>query len=346
MKIEKRVISNLTLCYCVTPVVWQGEPHFIVASEKEYACLLFDRYGTQVDTVWELPGGTMSAVQVPDVDGAFLATHRFYSPNNAKEASIVLSKYDGKAWEIRTVVELPHVHRFDILTRDGVQYLLACCLKRDYEYKDDWRFPGYTLAGRLEEGWMRRPEGEMVALSVVKDNMLKNHGYSRHMHNGIMTGVVSSEEGVFRFTPPAAGQTQWTIEQLTSEPASDAVFVDFDGCGEEELLTIAPFHGDTMTVYKKGPQGYSHAFVYPEKIPFAHAICGATICGKPSAVVGHRKGNRDLLLVTFERGEYRVTVLDHDVGSANVMHCVVDGKDVLVSANREINEVAYYTLTD
>ena len=346
MRIDKKIISNLTLCYCIAPVTWKGQQHFIVASEKEHACLLFDQYGSIVDTIWEQPGGTMSATQVPGADGVFLATHRFYSPNNSKEASIVLSKYQEGHWQTRTVVALPHVHRFDILVRDGMQYLLACCLKRDYEYKDDWRFPGYVLAGKLKENWMDGPEGHMVDLSVIKDNMLKNHGYSRHMHNGIMTGIVSSDEGVFRFTPPAAKQTQWTIEQLITDPVSDAVFVDLDSCGEEELLTIAPFHGDTMSVYKKAARGYHKVFEYPEKLAFAHAICGATLCGKPSAVVGYRKGARDLLLITFEGGGYNVTILDHDVGSANVMHCMVDGKDVLVSANRGINEVAYYTLME
>ena len=50
--------------------------------------------------------------------------------------------------------------------------------------------------------------------------------------------------------------------------------------------------------------------------------------------------------LVYGGGEYRVGVIDRDVGPANVLHAVVDGKDVLLSANREINEVAYYELSE
>ena len=345
MKVTKRVISDLTLCYCVAPLQYQGKPHLLVASEKEYACQLFDEHGKQVDTVWEGPGGTMSAVQVPGADGAFLATHKFYSPNNSKEAKIVLCQHTDAGWTVRTLVELPYVHRFDILSRDGVHYLLACCLKSDYEYKDDWRFPGMTLACRLPENLLQMPEGQTLSMTVLKDNMLKNHGYCRDTHNGVMTGLVTCEQGVFRFTPPAAGGTDWQIEQLIADPTSDAVMVDFDGDGEKELLTLSPFHGDTLRVYHKDGAGYRPVFEYDKRIEFAHAICAATICSEPMAIIGYRKADRDLLAVRYAQGAYQVQVLDHDVGPANVLHTVVDGKDVLLSANREINEVAYYELT-
>lgn len=344
MKVEKKVISNLTLCYCVAPLLYQGEPHFLVASEKEYPCLLFDSMGKQVEEIWKEPGGTMSAVQLPGADGAFLAVQKFYSPNRSKEAKIVLCWRTEDGWKVRTLVELPYVHRFDILQRDGRSYLLACCLKSGYEYKDDWRFPGKTYACPLPENLVELPAGEGLSLTLLKDNMLKNHGYSRHIKNGVMTGIVTSDEGVFRFTPPASGEEAWTIEQMLSDPASDAVLVDFDGDGEEEILTISPFHGDTLRIYHKGTGGYRLEYEYEKKLAFAHAICAANIGGENIAVVGHRKAGRDLLAVRYRNG-YFLETIDQDVGPANVLHSRVSGEDILIAANRETNEVAYYTVT-
>ncbi len=349
MKVEKKVISNLTKCYATAPLLYWGEPHFLVAAEKVDKCLLFDTDGNEKDVVWTEPGGVMTMVQVPGSDGQFLATHKFYSPNDSKEAKIVIATPVEKGnWEIKTLVELPFVHRFDILVRNGIKYLIACALKSDHEYKEDWRFPGKVYAGVLPDDLSAFGDDNQLLLTVIQDNMLKNHGYYRIEENGIPSGIVSADNGVFRFTPPEKEGGAWEIEKLISDAASDAVLLDFDGDGEKELATLSPFHGDTVRFYKKKGGTFEVAYEFEEKRDFLHSIYGGMLCGRPALVTGHRKAERDLMAFFYhqEKGTYEMECIDKDCGSANVYHYVKDGKDMLVSTNREIDEVALYTITE
>ena len=87
----------------------------------------------------------------------------------------------------------------------------------------------------------------------------------------------------------------WSVEQLTDQPASDAVLLDLDGDGVPELLTISPFHGDTVEIWRMRNGRYRPAYEYPEKLPFLHAIYGGTVCGRPTVYAGNREGDRLLL---------------------------------------------------
>ena len=141
MNVEKKVIASLNKCYSTSELTFQGRHCFLVAAEKHDPCYLFAKDGTRLETVWTEPGGVMTPV--PGTDSQFLATHKFYSPNDSAEAKIVIAASKGNGdWEIRTLCDAPFVHRFGILKRNGVRYLLVCCLKSGHEYKNDWRFPG------------------------------------------------------------------------------------------------------------------------------------------------------------------------------------------------------------
>ena len=312
--VEKKVISNLTKCYSIAPLEYQGKKHFMVAAEKIDRCILFDQDGNEEDTIWSEPGGVMSMVQVPGTDGQFLATHKFYSPNDSKEAKIVIvTPIEKGNWEVRTLVDLPHVHRFDIVERNGVRYLIACALKSGHEYKDD---------------------------------MLKNHGYYRVNDEGVDTCVISADCGVFQFIPPENAEGEWEIRTLLDTAASDAVLVDLDEDGEKELAVLSPFHGDQISIYKKKDGAYEKVYEYEKPAEFTHAIYGGDLCGKPVVVIGHRKAERDLIVFSYnqETKQYESEVIDHDCGPANVAHYVKDGKDIIISANRETDEVAMYTV--
>lgn len=342
---KKTVIAELDKCYSIAPLTYHGKPHFLVAAEKQNRCILFDVEGNEKETVWEQPGGTMSMVQVPGSDGQFLATHKFYSPNDSKEAKIIIATPEESGeWGIKTLVDLPFVHRFDIIRGGNENYLIACTLKSGHEYKDDWRAPGKIYTAKLPAGLSEFNENNQLKLTVLKDGMLKNHGYCKVTEGDEEFAVVCGENGVFRCYPPKETDGPWTVKQLLDTPASDAVMADLDGDGEKELLVLSPFHGDTITIYKSGADGFTPVYVYPQKAEFLHAIWCGKIAGKTAAVVGHRKGIMELLAFLWdeEKKEYTFYKIDEGRGPANVYAYSHNGEDILIAANRETDEVAMY----
>ena len=339
---KKKVLANLEKCYSIAPLHYKGTEHILVAAEKTDRCILFDIDGNEEETVWEGPGGVMTMVQVPGTDGQFLATHKFYSPNDSKEAKIIIATPKDGEWEIRTLADLPFVHRFDILESDRKRYLIACCLKSGHEYKDDWRSYGKVYAAELPEDLSVFDADHQLELSVIKEDMLKNHGYYRIEKDGKMSSIVCCDSGVYQFCPPTAEEKEWKIKTLVETPASDAAMIDLDGDGKDELLVFSPFHGDMVRVYKEDGEGYVPVYEYPEKLEFLHAIWSGKIEGKPVVMVGHRKGNRDLLKFYWEDGAYHAEVIDHDCGPANAYGFHKGDKDYVIATNREINEIAMY----
>lgn len=267
----------------------------------------------------------------------------FYSPNDSKEEKIVIATPDGEGnWEIRTLIKLPFVHRFDILSSGEENYLIACTLKSGHEYKDDWSHPGKVYAAKLPSDLADFDDSHQLELTVLKDGMLKNHGYYKVTEDGKVSSLVCSENGVFRFFPPETEEGEWREEQLLDIPASDAVMADLDGDKEMELVVLSPFHGDEVSIYKKTEEGYDKVYQYPEKAEFLHAVWSGKLAGKTVVVLGHRKGARRLFALLWTDGHYSFKTIDDDCGPANAYGYTYEGRDRLITTNREINQIAMY----
>lgn len=373
MKVKKKVIGSLEKCYSLAMLHYKGKDHFLAAAEKVNSCFLYDLEGNYEETVWEGPGGVMTMVQVPGSDGQFLATQKFYSPNDSREASLAavtprspaipespaeLKKaaasgrvWENSEWEIRTLLQLPFVHRFDIIRENNINYLIACTLKSGHEYKNDWSHPGRVYAGILPDNLctdrLSYHEEGRPSLTVLMDGMYKNHGYCRYEKDGKKGAVISCEQGVYFFEVPETAGGQWRTTKLIGEAASDALLIDLNRDGEDELVTLSPFHGDTLRIYEKRQGEYICAYTFPKPLPFLHALWGGTLYGRPAVIIGHREGERQLLMLGYDRRNgYTYDILDRGCGAANVLHYTRRGKEIIVAANRETDEIAMYELDE
>ena len=167
--------------------------------------------------------------------------------------------------------------KFTIITEEDSKIILA--------YPEDGEWEVRTLA--------EHP----LQFEVLKEGLLKNHGYCKAEVDGVLRSYVAANEGVFECTPPESAEGTWEIKQVLDEASSDMAFADFDNDGELEMLTISPFHGEKISIFKKTDA---------EKLTFT------------------------------------ADLLDSDVGPANVLHYTNNGEDYILSANREIDEIALY----
>lgn len=338
MKYVKQVIGQLEKCYALSTLQYRGQRCLLVAAEKHDPCHLYSDSGILLDTVWDEPGGVMTMTPVPGREGVFMATQAFYSPNDCKDARLVLAEDTGDSWRVTKLCDLPGVHRFGILSRGGVDYVIACTLKSNHEYRDDWRFPGKIWVGVLPEG--REP----LRLTPLKEGLLRNHGFTLLPQDGYAAAIISCEDGILRVDPPAQAGGDWAVTRLVDQPASDTICRDLDGDGVPELFVLSPFHGDEFTVWRWTNGAYKRVYTHPEKLPFLHAIDSGEFYGEPVVLIGNREGRQELLAVYYDRSaeSYRFEVVDAGRGPTNCMIFHRDGHPAILAANRETNEVAIY----
>ena len=347
MKAEKKVIGTLNKCYAVSRFRYEGEDHLIVAAEKQDPCYAFTLNGEKRETLWDGPGGVMTLLPYPGAEGILLATQKFYSPNDSADAKIVwYEKKEGK-WQCHVLCDLPFVHRFGIVEKNGCRYLIACTLKSAHAFKNDWTCPGRIWTAPLPEDLHGYDQDHQLQLTPLQSGLYKNHGFAVHSHSdGSTFAVVGTENGVYLAEPPAEADGEWICECLLETPTSDVLYLDFDGDGERELMVLSPFHGDTLSIYKKKEGSFVKVWEREKKMPFIHAVYGAEMNGRQCAFIGNRQEDMELIMVRYENGSYQVHVLDQGSGPANCMFYTADGENRILAANRETDEIALYTLRE
>jgi hypothetical protein len=332
------------MIYTVCPIQLEGKTHFLAATESYGKCLLFSPPEWKTSVVWNGPGGTMSLSPFPGQDKAFLAIQEFLPIFQSENAGIVYAEANEsltELWNVRRVIDLPFVHRFEIVSVGSVPYMVVASLCGKKAFQDDWSDAGAVYAGPLPQD-----PSERWSLEPILPGISKNHGMHVTHIGGHQVVLIAGHEGVFAIRVPEEPRKEWFCERLIEHEISDVYTADIDGDGAPEIMAIEPFHGDTFTLYKRSSGEWQAIFSMP--ISFGHVVWGGNILGAPAMLVGSRGGNKDLSLIrTTSTDPMRVEHLVIDKGIAPTQVAVIHQGNVcqIISANHGTGQAVLYELT-
>lgn len=342
MKFQKQIIDDIFKCYSVNAISVGGQTQLLFAGEGPGICKLYSGNGfTEKRTIWEGGGGTMSVVNIPDYEGYFFASKGFYSMVDAETSGVYLIRHKDGTFSEEKIIDLPFLHRFDVLSLGEKRFFIGAALHSGKMDKEDWSKPGKIFVAEIPQDL----DGEMhIELQLLKEGLTKNHGFNRGVWNGMEVIFIASEDGVFALTPPQKDKTDWSVEQIFNHPVSDVAAIDLDGDGEVEFALLSPFHGSQFGIYKKVGGHYQSVFTYDKSLDFYHAIYADTFNAVPSFVIGARKEDMDLFLVQYDTHKKIITshLIDTAVGSSNARIIHTAEGDIIMSANRQIDQAAIY----
>ncbi len=345
MKFEKKVLCRLEECYSANAITVDGERRILLASEGHGPCYAFRGDDFARDTVWDAPGGTVAIIPVPGRNGEFLAVQRFFPVFQSEAAELVwVRPQSGGGYSVRPILLMPYLHRFDILSRGGVDYFLGATLCTSKTETEDWSDPGKVYAAVLPEDLDRPMEPQ-----VLLDGQVKNHGYCRGTWKGQPAGFTASEQGVHAFVPPAAPGGSWIVEKILDRPVSDLAFCDIDGDGRDEIATIEPFHGKRFRIGRLEADGYRQLYERTGGMEFGHVVWGGRLRGQPVFLGGCRGLGREFFCIRWAvsgTSGFTEEIIESGAGPSNVVVLLGPDRDIIISANRESDEAVLYFVTD
>ena len=341
MEFKKHSLVKLQMPYPLGVVMRNGKRCVVGATEDHGPIVLAQPPFDEAVEMVPGPGGCMALVadsEKPDTLFAIMGCFVGYKFQTAGVYRISPDQ-EGAAEKI---IELPFAHRIDFVNRGGARFLIAATLAADKRDPGDWSRPGTLYASHVP-----RSPGEGWELTPVLEGIHRNHGLLTARLMGRRSVLISGAEGLFAADLDSGGD-DWGFQQVLGQEVSEIAVSDIDGDGADELITIEPFHGNSLRVYKRA--GSKWQLAWETGLEYGHCLLAGMLKGVRSILVSNRAGNRDLLLFEFTgppggRGiaDPKRHVVDPGAGAANMLVVSHDGTDRIFSTNQTAGEIVSYT---
>jgi hypothetical protein len=333
---EKKVILNIESVYTANAFKIGTETFVAAGSETKPEVYLYNLASGTSSFVDGCPGGVMSFIPVPGNPNLFFSIMGLFPPFIGAEAGVFMHSRSGDKWTTQKAMDLPFAHRCEIISRNGKNYLFAASVSKFKENPADWSKSGEMYVAQLNEN-----PGQELMPELTDNSLVRNHGMLRTSINGMETLCVSGAEGVFYFEQLPDGK--WAKKMLFDKEVSEFGLIDLDGDGREELVTIEPFHGESLNVYKRN--GANWELKFSDSLSFGHGLSCGVFKNEPIIVVGNRRGSFTLDLfkaVDLANGQFSRQVIEQDAGPTQTQVFTANHTDYILSSNQKKNEVALY----
>jgi len=346
LQIEKVWAVPLRKAYSVAHVKTPTGLAIFAGSEERESIVLIERlHSPVVRPIGEHIGGVMQIMPWPGCKLKLVAIAGFYPPFQAEGTRIVAlfprdHEKDKQPWACQTMAEVPFAHRIGFVTSGQWTWLVVSTVATAKDNPEDWSKPGAVWVLTIASPYETRGG----AIRKVLDGIHKNHGLQVRDGKEV---YVSGKEGLFRLVPPSDGLGEWKHWCLIDREISDFCFGDIDGDGREEVVTIEPFHGDHIVVYKCLDGQWIPIDDQPAH--FGHVVWCGNWNTKPTVVVGNRGGTAELAVMRFDTSSGRLktmAIIEEGVGPAQISVFNEGTSYYLVAANNGADEVSLYRVID
>ncbi len=305
----------------------QGDARYLAGASEQRGggCSLISLNQSDLrESVWTNRGGTMRVCD--DGVGGLFAVQNFFMGTTADDTQIVhCEKRDG-VWRSKIVVKMPCLHNLTVVKRGEKRYLIFATLCESRTDGADWSKPGSVYAAEIT--------GQTLIPKTILSGLSKNHGFMQTKLRGNDCILVSGGEGAFAIYP-AEKDDAWDVEKLFDFEISDLCACDLDGDGLDEIGLYQGFHGDRFVVYHESDHGYEEVCSVP--VTFGHPIYG----GHGVMLAGSRKGDGELVEISFEGGAYRVKPVAEGLHASSVCAISVNGEDGVAVACKNGDIVSF-----